>query len=205
MSRISKTTTAALAGAAAVVLLAGGGGTFALWQADATVETATLTTGGLTVTPSSATWVLNPEPGKKAERGSFPEEFRIVPGDTVRFNNQVKVEATGDNLNALITVDLGFRGADGPVDEAFFDALAAGNSVLVLNRVLGPGSNQQEGRMLFKNIQDGRVQFKTTVEEGSHTFALVSTYALPFEGDHDALQRAQVGLGDVTITARQIP
>lgn len=92
-------TKALVAGGLGVVLLAGAGGTFALWNAEETTATGTITDGELSLTVDAGTWTDNGAP-------IDPANFRMVPGDTVTFSTTVTPTIVGDNLVATLTGSL---------------------------------------------------------------------------------------------------
>lgn len=88
---MNKLTKASIAGAAAIALLLGGAGTLALWNDSASIEAGDITSGTLTITGSEGTW---------------DNEWTLwVPGDTATYTGTLTIEATGDNLEALLSVD----------------------------------------------------------------------------------------------------
>ncbi len=93
---MNKLTKAAIAGAAGIALLLGGSGSLAYWNSSATVAGANIAAGELSITKvGSAT--------TKYDDGTAIS--LIVPGDTVIVSQGVEIKATGDNMNATLTID----------------------------------------------------------------------------------------------------
>jgi alternate signal-mediated exported protein len=91
---MNKLVKGSIAGAAGVALLLGGAGTLALWNDTASINAATVTSGVLDV--------ANATPGSWSQNLSL-----IVPGDTIVYTDSLEVTATGDNLKATVTSDIG--------------------------------------------------------------------------------------------------
>jgi len=91
---MNKFTKAGIATAAAVALLMGGAGTLAYWNSTAALGAGTaITAGNLKVEPT----------GTGAWTGIADiANYRIVPGDTLTFTQQVTVTAQGDTLVAKL-------------------------------------------------------------------------------------------------------
>lgn len=88
---MNKLTKASIAGAAGIALLLGGAGTLALWNDSATIAVGSIDSGTLTITGSTGAW---------------DSEWELwVPGDSATYTGELTIEATGDNLEALLTVD----------------------------------------------------------------------------------------------------
>jgi len=91
MNKFAKGSIAAGVG---IVLLLGGGGTFALWNGTAAINSATVTSGKLTLTKSgTGAWNTNPA--------------KWVPGDTFTYTDTLTVTAVGDNIEATLALDEG--------------------------------------------------------------------------------------------------
>ena len=84
----------AIAGAAGLTLLMGGAGTFALWNADAAVSGGTIVAGDLTIAAQAGAW----KNGQKTI--DTIKDYRIVPGETLTYTQDLLVTATGDNIQA---------------------------------------------------------------------------------------------------------
>lgn len=83
-----------IAAAVGIALLSSGAASFALWNDSATINAGTVSSGTLAITSSGT--------------GSWsPTLAKIVPGDTVTYTRQMTVSATGDNLKATITSNIG--------------------------------------------------------------------------------------------------
>lgn len=91
MNKLIKGSVAAAAG---IALLMGGAGSLALWNDSVTVNAGTVTSGTLDVSTAAA--------------GSWsPSIAKIVPGDTVVYTQTLNLSATGDNLQATVTSNIG--------------------------------------------------------------------------------------------------
>jgi len=87
----------AVAGAAGIALLLGGAGTFAVWNATASIEGATIKSGNLAITANSAgVW----------QDGSTPVDlatYKIIPGKVLTYTQTLDVVADGNDLTATLT------------------------------------------------------------------------------------------------------
>lgn len=93
----SKLTKALVATGVGVALLAGGGGTFATWYASTTTTGPTITSGDLGLTASGVgTWHIGD--ALIADIANY----RVVPGETLTFTQSVKIDATGNQLQAVL-------------------------------------------------------------------------------------------------------
>lgn len=122
---MKKIITASVIGAAGIALLLGGAGTFALWNSSAATAGGTIVAGDLSITPSSraATWTVN---------GGSPlstlDGYPIVPGDVVRYTEDMVVSANGKGLTATLGVDpasIEATSASAPADVALAKYLSA--------------------------------------------------------------------------------
>ncbi|QBJ97351.1 alternate-type signal peptide domain-containing protein [Rhodococcus sp. ABRD24] len=96
---MNKKTKGAIAAGAAALLLAGGAGSFALWSDSESLNGGTITAGTLTLsTQGTPSWSDQNGPIDIAT-------FLAVPGDVLTYKTQAVIGATGDNLEAAITVD----------------------------------------------------------------------------------------------------
>lgn len=104
-------TKALVAAGLGVVLLAGAGGTFALWSAEESVGTGTITDGELSLDVSSGSWA-------EADGTDIPDisDFRMVPGDTVVFTAEATPTIVGDNLEATLVGSFAGDGEHWDVD-----------------------------------------------------------------------------------------
>jgi alternate signal-mediated exported protein len=99
MNKLAK---GAIAGAAGIALLLGGAGTFAFWNSSATVAGGTITAGNLLIS--------NPTPGVwKDQNGATIDitTYKIVPGDTLTYTDDVDLTVTGNNLVATLALGAG--------------------------------------------------------------------------------------------------
>lgn len=105
---MNKLVKGSIAGGLGVVLLLGGAGTLALWNQSALVAGGSVTSGVLTLKADSAaaTWTdISPELASGGVSIPNIANYRIVPGDTIKFTQTVKVVATGTNLKAKLNYD----------------------------------------------------------------------------------------------------
>lgn len=91
---------AAAAGALGVALLAGLGTTFAKWYEEASIGESSLQSGHLNMTVDGAQWTdLNS--GQTIDEA----QFKMVPGDRLRYTANVTPDLEGDNLVATLKVN----------------------------------------------------------------------------------------------------
>ncbi|WP_109472391.1 alternate-type signal peptide domain-containing protein [Ornithinimicrobium cavernae] len=90
-------TKALVAAGLGVVLLAGAGGTFALWSAEDSTTTGTVTDGHLALDVAAGHW----ETAAGAPIGDLAA-YRMVPGDSITFVTEVTPTIVGDNLRATL-------------------------------------------------------------------------------------------------------
>lgn len=104
---MNKAAKAGIAAAIAGILLLGSAGTYALWQDTQTVNAGTVSTGTLKLelgTPAGS-WQDVSADVAGAPVPFNPATDKLVPGDTLKFTQPVKVTATGKNLAAQLTID----------------------------------------------------------------------------------------------------
>ncbi|MCC2027985.1 alternate-type signal peptide domain-containing protein [Microbacterium sp. YMB-B2] len=107
---MKKATKGTLAIAAGITLLMGGAGSLAYWQDSAAISGATVTTGELDVAIiDGCEWTVAHK-GAGAVAISDIENFRMVPGDTVKCSVDFTTTATGDNLAADAAIGWGALG-----------------------------------------------------------------------------------------------
>jgi alternate signal-mediated exported protein len=95
---MNKITKASIAAGAAVLLLMGGGGTLAYWNASTTAGAGSITAGVLTVTSAGAATV---------EHANGDPLTLAVPGDTIVIEQDLTLNATGDNLKFEVAITPG--------------------------------------------------------------------------------------------------
>lgn len=88
------------AGALAVGLLTAGGGTFSRWYEEQPLTHSTIASGHLAMTP-----VGNAEWRDQNDAVIDPATYRMVPGDTVTLTATTEIDAVGDNLRGVLSVD----------------------------------------------------------------------------------------------------
>lgn len=101
-SRKKNLLTSIVAGAAGIALLAGGA-SFALWTDSANSAQAVVTTGSLDIDPGNQRWYDGAE-STVSEEGALGD-FRMVPGDSVRIEQDLDITVEGDNLKAALAVN----------------------------------------------------------------------------------------------------
>ena len=102
---MKKKTKAAIAAGAGAVILLGGAGSLAFWNDSSTTTEGEISSGELSLDDceNGGTWTdVN-----QATTISDIEAFRIVPGDTLSYTCVTAINATGDNLSATLTADIG--------------------------------------------------------------------------------------------------
>jgi alternate signal-mediated exported protein len=115
---MNKFTKASIATGAGIILLLGGAGTFAYWNDSASIAGGSITSGTLSFGgDTTGVWKLVKGAQVDAAPGSTETDdvtianlaaFRIVPGDKLVYVvDDVVVNATGDNLKAVLDVDFG--------------------------------------------------------------------------------------------------
>ncbi|MGA1838005.1 alternate-type signal peptide domain-containing protein [Herbiconiux sp. 11R-BC] len=97
MNKLAK---GAIAGAAGIALLLGGAGTFAFWNDQAAVSGGTIVAGNLTVVNDGTAGVWKDQTGTTIAIASY----RIVPGDTLTYTDDLTVTAVGNNLTASLAL-----------------------------------------------------------------------------------------------------
>ncbi|GAA2015813.1 alternate-type signal peptide domain-containing protein [Microbacterium ulmi] len=109
----------AIASAAGGALLLGGAGTFALWNDTLPGQDAgVITAGTLQFTdPQSVTgkwWDVSPD--AREEEELVIGNFVMVPGDVLEYRGNVELTATGNNLQAILSVVPGSIGGSADLD-----------------------------------------------------------------------------------------
>lgn len=93
---------AVAAGTLGLALLGGLGTTFAKWYEEESLN-GSLQTGHLNMTVEDGQWVDVNHKNKTITA----EDFRMVPGDKIKYTAQVKPDLVGDNLSAQLSVNVG--------------------------------------------------------------------------------------------------
>ncbi|BDI23056.1 alternate-type signal peptide domain-containing protein [Herbiconiux sp. L3-i23] len=87
----------AVAGAAGIALLLGGAGTFAVWNAEASLQAATIKSGNLALTANTdGVW-------KDGSTTVNLATYKIIPGKTLTYTQTLDVIADGNDLTATLT------------------------------------------------------------------------------------------------------
>lgn len=96
---MNKSTKGAVAAGAAAVLLLGGAGTLAYWNAEGDIAGGSIESGELKLTAAdTGSWTLNSAPVADISA------VLVVPGDELEYTGTWTIVATGDNLQADLTV-----------------------------------------------------------------------------------------------------
>ena len=91
---MNKLVKGSIAAAAGIALLLGGAGSLAVWSDATSINAGTVTSGVLDITSATGgTW--------------SPVLAKIVPGDTVTYTKTINLTATGDNLKATVSSNIG--------------------------------------------------------------------------------------------------
>jgi len=120
---MNKLVKGSIAGAAGIALLLGGVGSLALWSDSASLTPTTITAGNLDIAPT-------------ATAGAWaPALAKIVPGDTTTYTQSYTVTATGDNMHATLSTNVGAitNGISGATATPSFVVKNAGGTVQVAN------------------------------------------------------------------------
>ena len=117
---MNKLVKGSIAGAAGIALLLGGVGSLALWSDSATLTPTTITAGNLDIAPTGTAGAWSPALAK------------IVPGDTTTYTQNYTVVATGDNLHATLTTNVGTitNGISGATPTTTFVVRDSANAVV---------------------------------------------------------------------------
>lgn len=165
-----------IAAGAATLLLLGGAGTFALWNQSATVADATVSSGTLTLSASTGTW--NTAPSK------------WVPGDSYTYSTNLTVTATGDNLQAWLTLDKGSLSAAtaSAADLALAGAL---QTSIAITPTAGIAATTTPNK------------FDVAPKVGTYTVPVVLTVTFPSSISGTTAQTGSVDLTDIAFTLQQ--
>jgi len=189
MKKIAK---ASIAAAAGITLLLGGAGTFATWNASATTQGATITSGNLVVKDSGAAGVWT------ANGSATPVSlatYSIAPGDTLTYTKTMSIAAEGDNLKATLGLTPASITAANPTS-ATDQALASYLSANATLSATGTG------------ISGAGPTFTVTPGTGAlaQNVTVTVTIAFPYGdtvGGNNAAMSGAVSLSDLTVTLTQ--
>lgn len=181
---MNKTTKGAIAGAAGIVLLLGGAGTFALWNDSTSFDGGTITSGTLSIDDSATgAWKDVSSDGPVGGTAIADiDAFRVVPGDTLAYTQNITIHATGDNLLATFGYSLSGGDVAAPVSATVTVKDSLGATV--------PTST------VLDQDDDGAV-YTVTV-----TFDFPSTIG-DGVGNGQQLQATEFDLGSVAVTLQQ--
>ncbi|MDV7133197.1 alternate-type signal peptide domain-containing protein [Williamsia muralis] len=114
---MKKQTKAAAAAGAGAILLLGGAGSLAYWNDSSSTPDAAISSGTLSLDDCTGdgTWTDVNHGGTTI---TDIDAFRIVPGDVVSYTCETAVNATGDNLTATLTADVGGVTGDQELEDA---------------------------------------------------------------------------------------
>lgn len=98
---MNKLIAGSIAGAAGIAILLGGAGSFALWTATDTVNAGQIKAGTLTLDAvGTGVWTnVTNTPTAVID----PATFKIVPGNTLEYSQDLTIVASGDDLSAILT------------------------------------------------------------------------------------------------------
>lgn len=95
---MNKMTKGAIATGVGVALLLGGGGTLAVWNTSENAKSGPITAGDLNLVAGAGTWT--------SETTGLPigniNDYRIVPGETLKFAQNLEVTLLGDGMEASL-------------------------------------------------------------------------------------------------------
>lgn len=193
---MNKLTKAGIATAAAVALLMGGAGTLAYWNDTADLDGASVITAGhLDVEANGA--------------GSWDgiadiTDYRIVPGDTITFTQEIVVIAEGDTLVANLALAPYSITAVNSGDAADVALVAALNESATFSVTAGGATGVVVGTGT-NGVAAGTVQF--TPGTGSLTVTLDVEVEITFPagtaGEYNAAKTGQVSLSDFGVVLTQ--
>ena len=156
---MNKLVKGSLAAAAGIALLLGGAGTFAYWNSTAGVAGGTVTAGDLQIVNDGAAGIWKDQTGTTIN----PATYRIVPGDTLTYTDDLTVTAVGKNIAATLGLAGGSISPVTPTPSTNADNKLA--SYLTANAVVtatGTGIVPGTGTNVF-NVTQGTGTVTTTV------------------------------------------
>lgn len=162
---MNKATKGIIAGVAGIGLLSGGA-TFALWSDTETMAGGTITAGELDISKVAETRIWEDISADVTAHEIDPTAFQMVPGDTIRLSEDLKIELEGDNLDAQVVIDA--PGLTGDLA----DHLDATYTVLYGDDEVPGGSGQ---------IEDGTFSGFSPVEVGTEIDGNVYTVQIDVE------------------------
>lgn len=121
---MKKQTKAAAAAGAGAILLLGGAGSLAYWNDSSTAPGAVISSGTLSLSDCTGggTWTDVNHGGTVI---ADITAFRIVPGDQVSYNCATSITATGNNLTATLTANIGAVTGDADLRAALNPTVSA--------------------------------------------------------------------------------
>jgi alternate signal-mediated exported protein len=99
---MKKMTKGAIVTGLGVALLLGGGGTLAVWNDTAESTAGTIASGNLDLTAKPGQWTDGA--GKKITVGTEGGSYKVVPGETLTYTQEVNPTLDGDKLEATLKV-----------------------------------------------------------------------------------------------------
>ena len=167
---MNKLVKGSVAAAAGIALLMGGAGSLAFWNDSVTVNAGTVSSGTLAITGSTG--------------GAWsPTIAKIVPGDTVTYTKQLTVSATGDNLKATVTSNIG----------------------TITNNITGSTATST---FVVKTAPGGVVVVPASgvyTLNGAYTIDVTITVTFPNTVTGTTGQNASVNLSTLAVTVTQVP
>lgn len=178
---MKKQTKAAMAAGAGAILLLGGAGSLAYWNDSGSAPGGTIRSGQLSLgdCAGGGTWT-----DENNETIINITDFRVVPGDSVSYNCDTTINATGDNLTATLTADVGEVTGDAALRDGLDSVVTA-----TVNGVALPS-------------EGGEVQITPTT---ATTQSIVVTVTMTFDPATGGLtaQNQTVNLAATTLTLEQ--
>ena len=158
-----------IAAGVGIVLLLGGAGTFALWNGTAAIDSATVSSGKLTLAKSgTGAWSSNPA--------------KWVPGDTFTYTDTLTVTALGDNIKSTLAVDQGTIVTGGAGGVALKNALTIVTTVTGATVASGAGT-------ITPNLTSGTPNGTFNLV-GSGTYTIPITVTVTFPSGAPAIDNA---------------
>ncbi|WP_066040282.1 alternate-type signal peptide domain-containing protein [Herbiconiux solani] len=185
MNKLAK---GAIAGAAGIALLLGGAGTFAYWNDQAQVSGGTIVAGNLQVVNDGTAGVWKDQTGSAINIATY----KIVPGDTLTYTDDLTVTAVGNHLTA--TLGLGAQSIAGSTSATADTRLA---SYLTKNAVLAASGTGVTGTGPY-TITAGATGVTSVV-------TVTATIAFPrgAEGEYNDAKLGSVNLSNMNVTLAQ--
>lgn len=119
---MKKQTKAAVAAGAGAILLLGGAGSLAYWNDSGATPGGEISSGQLSLDDCTGGGVWT---DANDDTVININTFKVVPGDSVSYVCETAINATGDNLTATLTVDIGDVTGDADLEAALNPTISA--------------------------------------------------------------------------------